>query len=220
MSNFVFQNIHVGISRKGNGNDMNGKTIGTIAGAAVAASVAFTASMQLQKNDMSAKVESVEQAKAVAKVTTTAIGIESAYAVGAIPDWPIMIFISEDKDNEGSSNRLGLHVNKGITRILSYNNISAPPSDCTLTLFTCADNGSGWNAAYPMAAEKQAATNALLSSTAVPVKAMTNLPDGCLVSLGWLCYVPNGFWSTHTEPVDFDDLSSLIGGWLYRELPQ
>lgn len=199
---------------------MNMKTIGTIAGAAVGASVAFTTSMQLQKNDMAAKAESVEQAKAVTTGTTTTMGIESAYAVGSIPGWPIMIFISEDKENEGSSNRLGLHVNKGIQRILSYNNISAPPGDCTLTLFTCADNGSGWNAAYPIAAEVQEATNALLSSTAVPVKAMTNIPDGCLVTLGWLCYVPNGFWSTHTEPVEFADLSSLTGGWLYRELPQ
>lgn len=199
---------------------MNIKTIGTIAGAAVGASVAFTTSMQLQKNDMAAKAESVEQAKAVTTGTTTTMGIESAYAVGSIPGWPIMIFISEDKENEGSSNRLGLHVNKGIQRILLYNNISAPPGDCTLTLFTCADNGSGWNAAYPIAAEVQEATNALLSSTAVPVKAMTNIPDGCLVTLGWLCYVPNGFWSTHTEPVEFADLSSLTGGWLYRELPQ
>lgn len=195
---------------------MNGKTIGTIAGAAVAASVAITTSVQLQNNDVSAKAESVNQVREGTTGTQTTPGIESSYAVGAIPGWPIMIFISEDKGNEGSSNRLGSHVNKGIQRILSYNNISAPPSDCTLTLFTCTDNGSGWNTAYPTAAEAQDAMNALLSSASVPVKSMTNIPDGCLVTLGWLCYVPNGFWSTHTEPVTFSDLSSLIGGWLYR----
>lgn len=199
---------------------MNVKTIGTIAGAAVGASVAITTSMQLQKNDMSAKAESIERAKTVATGTTPTVGIESAYAVGLIPGWPTMIFISEDNGNEGSSNRLVLHVNKGIQRILSYNNIKAPPGDCALTLFTCADTGSGWNVAYPMAAEVQDATNALLSSASVQVKEMTNIPDGCLVTLGWLCYVPTGFWRTHTEPVDFADLSSLIGGWLYRNLPQ
>ena len=195
---------------------MKEKTIGTIVVAAVAASVSFTTSIQLQKNDVSSKAGSVEQSRAVTTGTTNTTVIESSYAFGALPGWPIMIFISEDKGNEGSSNRLGSHVNKGIQRIISYNNISAPPSDCTLTLFTCTDNGSGWNTAYPTAAEAQDATNALLSSSSVPVKAMTNIPDGCLVTLGWLCYVPNGFWSTHTEPVDFSDLSSLIGGWLYR----
>ena len=195
---------------------MNGKTIGTIAGAAVAASVAFTTSMQVQKKEMSAKAESVEQARTGATGTTDTMGIESSYAVGLIQGFPTMIFISEDKGNEGSSNRLGFHVNKGIQRILSYNNISSPPSDCTLTLFTCSDNGSGWNTAYPTAVEEQDATNALMASASVQVKAMTNIPDGCLVTLGWLCYVPNGFWSTHTEPVDFADLASLIGGWLYR----
>ena len=195
---------------------MNGKTIGTIAGAAVAASVAITTSVQLQNNDVSAKAESVNQVREGTTGTQTTTGIESSYAVGALPGWPIMIFISEDNGNEDSSNRLGLHVNKGIQRILSYNNISAPPGDCTLTLFTCTDNGSGWNTAYPTAAEAHDATNALLSSASVPVKSMTNIPDGCLVTLGWLCYVPNGFWSTHTEPVAFSDLSSLIGGWLYR----
>ena len=195
---------------------MNGKTIGTIAGAAVAASVAITTSVQLQKNDVSAKAESVNQVREGTTGTQTTTGIESSYAVGAFPGWPIMIFISEEKVNEGTSDRLGLHVNKGRQRILSYNNISAPPSDCTLTLFTCTDNGSGWNTAYPTEEEVQDATNALLSSASVPVKAMKNIPDGCLVTLGWLCYVPNVFWSTHTEPVDFSDLSSLIGGWLYR----
>lgn len=195
---------------------MNEKTIGTIVVAAVAASVSFTTSMQFQKNDVSAKAGSVEQSRAVTTGTTNTTVIESSYAFGALPGWPIMIFISEDKGNEGSSNRLGLHINKGINGILKYNKISVPPSDCTLTLFTCADTGSGWKVAYPTAEEEQDATNALMSSASVPVKAMKNIPDGCLVTLGWLCYVPNGFWRSHTEPVDFADLSSLIGGWIYR----
>lgn len=211
-----FSNVHVGISHKGKGINMKSKTIFSVICAAIVTTVCIMA-MYGDNSDTAAKVTCRPATKRAIK---KAVKIESAFSIGKIQGWPIMIFIAEDSEKTNAVDRLESHVAKGIARILSYNKISAPPSDCTLTLFTCSGNGYGWNMAYPTASDKMDATNALMTSALVPVKEMTSLPDGCMVALGWLCYVTNGFWSAHTEPVSFSDLANLKGGWLYRDCSQ
>lgn len=190
---------------------MKGKTISMIAGAAAIATIGITS-----LNNVDSIVSS-QESKMSTRSTKKTSSLETAYAVGVIQGWPVMIFVNEDASKTNAADRLESHVGKGISRILSYNKIETPPNDCTLTLFTSTNSGSGWNIAYPTAEEKQAATNALMASHACQVRDVENLPDGCIVSIGWLCYVTNGFWNVHTPPVSFSDIAALKGGWLYRE---
>ena len=194
---------------------MKVKTIGVLAGAAVATAVGITSISRQPEKEVG--VEQKGLAVSTTRANVAAKGIETSFVIGHIQGWPIMIFVNEDADKISTTNRLESHISKGISRILSYNKISSPPSDCSLTLFTCADNGSGWNTAYPTAVEKQSATNAILNSLNVHTKDITGIPNECMVAIGWLCYVTNGFWNTHTSPVSFSDVSTLKGGWLYRE---
>jgi len=206
-----FSNILIGIFRKGKGYDMKGKAISIIAGAAAIATIGITS---LSDDD---SIGSSRESKISIRTSRNTCRLETAYAVGLIQGWPVMIFVNEDESKTNAADRLESHVGKGISRILSYNKIATPPSDCTLTLFTSTNSGSGWNIAYPTAEDKQAATNALMASHACQVRNVENLPDGCIVSIGWLCYVTNGFWNVHTTPVSFSDIAALKGGWLYRE---
>lgn len=190
---------------------MKGKAISIIAGAAAIATIGITT---LSDDD---SIGSSRESKISIRASKNTCRLETAYAVGLIQGWPVMIFVNEDASKTNAADRLESHVGKGISRILSYNKIETPPNDCTLTLFTSTNSGSGWNIAYPTAEEKQAATNALMASHACQVRDVENLPDGCIVSIGWLCYVTNGFWNVHTTPVSFSDIADLKGGWLYRE---
>lgn len=209
----VFSNVLVGNFREEKGQDMRVKPVSIIAGAAIASTIGITVLQKDSSLETSNEVQHSISTRGVKKTCQ----IESAFAVGMIQGWPTMIFVNEDVNKTNAQDRLESHVGKGVSRILSYNKISAPPSGSTLTLFTSTDKESGWNVAYPTAPEKQSATNALMVACSCHVKGMTNIPDGCLVALGWLCYVTNGFWDVHTSPVNFSEIANLKGGWLYRE---
>ena len=155
------------------------------------------------------------EGKQIARGSTSAT-LETSYAVGVIRGWPVMIFVKEDTGSTNNPDRLSLHVSKGASRILSYNKIASAQEGEVLTFFKSSEFGTGWSNAYSTVAEEIVATNSLKNILNVPSKDMNSLPDGCNAAIGWLCYVPNGFWDTHSEPVSFSALSSLKGAWLYR----
>ena len=201
-------NVPIGIFRKGI-RKMK-KTLGIATDGLMIALVVSLVFMAFAKP--SVQVEFGSASKRSASVAR----LETAYAVGIIQGWPTMIFVSEDAWSTNQPDRLVRHIQKGVSRIFSYNNISNAPSGCTLTFFTNNDSGSGWTSAYPTSSAQSTATNSITTSMGISTKGMTSLPDGCEVALGWLCYVPDGFWSSHSQPVSFTDLKNLKGAWLYR----
>lgn len=192
------------------------KTKGKIAAIGVSAAIATGIGIGLSvdnKVDNQSVSESVSERQ---RSSESHKGIETSNIFGVIQGYSPMMFVKERYWDTNKTDRLEILVTRGTNLIYSCNGLSSPPANTTLAFLACTTNSSGWNSAYPTSADKLAATNSLASRLNVLTYGVDGVPDVCEKTLGWLCFLPNGFWSGKTSPVAFSEVKDYKGCWLMR----